>query len=425
MPEMTGTTHSRPVSSLDDHLREIMALVEPLPAVKVSTTSPAAASASPLLHLAEDVIAAANIPPFSNSGVDGFVVHEADVQGEGPWTFPVSGDVAAGHAPHTASRGTAVRIMTGAPTGEETTGLRVVPIEDTTNPHYPTSHQAPTEVTIVRVDPQRRNIRLRGEHLQVGDVAVPAGSVLDAGTLATVLSVGVHQVAVHRLPRVAVVTTGDEVSRQASAWTVPNSNGPMLVRMLHTMGMEEVEHHHLSDDIAAFGAALDEISQQVDLIVTTGGISAGAYDVVRLASQRDNTMRFGQVAMSPGKPQGAGLWKGTPTICLPGNPVASWVSVPLFVAPAIRRLVGAPAATSVAKLPHYRLQLSEGIHPRPVRSQAIPVRISPAEGKAFAPAQRRSHMIAATVGCNGLALVPPAEQITAVEPLVVPVIPLP
>ncbi|WKD59467.1 molybdopterin molybdotransferase MoeA [Corynebacterium caspium] len=404
------------VATLDEHLSALMSYISPLQTKTVRSAE--LTQASSLTHLAEDITTRIPVPVFSNSGVDGFLVRDADLSGAGPWIFPVAGDIPAGAAPLVVPPGQAIRIMTGAPVGENTSGLRVIPVELTDAADYPTDSILPAQVTVHSFVPARRNIRHRGEHLNIGDIAVSAGTRVDAGTIATLLSVGATLVKIHRVPKVAVVTTGDELSQDAARpWSIPNSNGAMAARLLYELGITKVIHRHLPDQIADFSTEMTQLAAKVDLIITMGGISAGAYDVVRMAGQTQGTVYFGHVNMSPGKPQGYGKWDETPVICLPGNPVASWVSIALFVAPALRHLAGAKAAKSLSELPIIQLEAPTSWQPRARRWQAIPVKIDWQNNKCLAPQQRRSHMIASTINCDGLALIPPAEAANTTPPL--------
>lgn len=423
-----GYTSSIPSTAqpqtIEEHLRQVLDYVAPLPPVRLPIGD---IHTSALRRLADDVMTKIPVPAFTNSAVDGFLVHDEDLVGEGPWTLPVIGDIPAGSAPRSVPQGAAVRVMTGAPVGEHVQGLRAIPVEATDSPTFPSAHAVPKTVTINSYTPERRHLRARGEHLAEGAVALRAGTPIDSAAIATMLSVGAPVFSVHPLPRVAVVTTGDELTRDATrSWTIPNSNGPMVIRMLHDLGVKEVSHRHLSDAVDAFTGEMDQLASTVDLIVTMGGISAGAYDVVRMAGTRRGTVEFGPVSMSPGKPQGVGHWRGTPMICLPGNPVASWVSVPLFVAPAIRRMAGGPSPTSYTEVPHLRLPASEPLLAQVGRTQVVPVRIDWTTGTVAAAKIRRSHMIGSAVGCDGLAIIRPAEETTDDDGLlcVLPVFPV-
>lgn len=414
MPDLPSRATLR---SPDDHLAAIMSVVAPTPQRVVPV-----ALLPPRARLARDAFARRAVPPVSVAAVDGFIAHAEDLYPGA--RLPVAGDIPAGHPPVTVPRGAAVRIMTGAPVPTPTddaegapgerraagaTDLAVVPIEDT---DAPADLSLPKAITVTHSGtPPRRNIRRAGEHLGVGSLAVPAGTRCDGGTIATLISAGITEVTIHRLPRVAVVTTGDELTgttAPAVRWAIPNSNGPMLQRLAEHFGAEAT-HRHVPDDRAALSATLDELARNADLILTVGGISAGAFDVVkacgRAATSRGTAgLEFYPVALRPGKPQGGGTWRGTPMLCLPGNPVAAWASAVLFLAPAIRRLGGGPAARAVAELPQTQLQIPEDMAPTGGRLLARPARVDWARRSVDFAFPHGSHFVGALAGADGLAI---------------------
>ena len=203
---LMGEQHRR---TMDEHLQAALALVAPLQhTVQVSTRD---LNDHHGIVVARDVMSAAAIPPFTNSAMDGFLVHRADIAGDGPWTFPVSGDIPAGSPPVPVPAGHAVRIMTGAPVPEDPDTkcdeLCVIPIENTDA----RNDVMPTTVTVKDYNPHRAHIRHRGEHVQPGDVVTHAGTRIDAGVIATLISAGVEQVELYPRPTVCVITSGDEV----------------------------------------------------------------------------------------------------------------------------------------------------------------------------------------------------------------------
>lgn len=371
-----------------EHVDSVRALAAPLPAV---TMSPA-----PGFVLAEDVRAAVPVPPFPNSAMDGFLVHRADM----PGVLPVVGDVPAGGKAVRFGRGEAVRIMTGAPVGS---GDCVVPVELTDHPPGP----GPLPST-VRVPPfaGRDHIRPRGDNISPGDVVQEAGSIIDAGALAALISAGVYSVSVHPRPRVAVISSGDELvpaGHPLGDGQIPDSNLPMLAALARANGAEDVLQFHTSDDTGEFRAVLDEAAARADVVVTSGGVSAGAFDVVKAATAGTD-MWFGSVSMKPGAPQGAGRWQGRPLLCLPGNPVAAFVSFHLFVVPVMRILAGDEAGPSMVGV--------TGVEKFPTPRDStlvVPCRLSfrgEISAEPFA-ARPGSHFVASLAGTNGLALLSP------------------
>ncbi|WP_342319556.1 molybdopterin molybdotransferase MoeA [Corynebacterium mayonis] len=323
------------------------------------------------LVLAADAVTARPVPPFANSAMDGFAVHAASLVGPGPWTFPVVGDVAAGAAALACPVGAAVRVMTGAPVpeGED---IVVVPVEQTNVARGP--QPLPATVRIIRVDPARSHVRQAGSSLAVGSVAAPAGSLVDAGLLAALISAGVRHVDVWARPRVAVVSTGDELV----AWPlVPaegqlsDSNQPMIAALCEQNGAASVERLRSGDNPAFFASLLDHAARECDLVLTTGGISAGAFDVVREVLEPTDGAWFGEVAQRPGGPQGVALWGGTPVVCLPGNPVAAYVSFHLYIVPLLASFRGLSAP-----FPVITARTGEGFRPsRSAVPRVVPVRL--------------------------------------------------
>ena len=401
-----GEQHRR---TMDEHLQAALALVAPLQhTAQVSTRD---LNDHHGIVVARDVMSAAAIPPFTNSAMDGFLVRSTDLAGDGPWTFPVSGDIPAGSPPVPVPAGHAVRIMTGAPVPEDpdTKGdeLCVIPIENTDA----RNDVMPTTVTVKDYNPHRAHIRYRGEHVQPGDVVTHAGTRIDAGVIATLISAGVEQVELYPRPTVCVITSGDEVGDARNAWGIPNSNGPMLVAAAHASGAVPT-HRHVRDDAAAVHAAIDTAASEFDLVVTVGGVSAGAYDVVRAVGGTAD-MWFGPVDIQPGKPQGLGTWNGTPVMCLPGNPVAAYVRFFLFVVPVLHTLAGMPAPHSVWDRPHVSAFVSDDFPQPGPRTRFIPVQLTWGERGATATLPHGgtgSHMVATLAGVHGLAVLPAESE---------------
>ncbi|MBK4146700.1 molybdopterin molybdenumtransferase MoeA [Corynebacterium macginleyi] len=315
--------------SISEHLSAVLALA---PAPRAESVP-----VGPVLHgrvLAEDAIARFPVPPFANSAMDGFLVRATDIAGAGPWRLPVAGDVPAGAAAQDVPAGQAVRIMTGAPVGD-TTGLIVIPVENTTVPPGPTD--LPGEVTITAA-PTKTHIRPVGEDVQPGTVVAPAGTTTDAAVIAALISTGIYTVQAFRRPRIAVISSGNELSAypdELAAGCLPDSNGPMLACLAHTKS-----YYHVSDNPAELSRLLDEFSESHDLIITSGGVSAGAFDVVHRVLGTADKSWFGHVHQRPGAPQGISTWRGVPVLALPGNPVAAFVGFQLYARPLIAALSG-------------------------------------------------------------------------------------
>ncbi|MEX3506562.1 molybdopterin molybdotransferase MoeA [Corynebacterium sp. LK2590] len=395
--------------SVAEHLSRILGLVGPLPAVEV-----AADELTSGLFCAADATCRIPVPAFHNSAMDGFLVHRADL-GSGSATLPVLGDVPAGSAPQEVPAGAAVRIMTGAPIADPLDPeLVVVPVELTNIPAGPTP--LPETVTITGADPARPHIRRAGDNLAVGDIAVRAGSRVDPGVIAACHSAGLNTLPVHRTPRVAVISTGDElVSLGDGPWSlgpgqIPDSNRPMLAQLVRDSGPVELTHLHAGDSDGAAGrsdsfvALTKEAAQTHDLIITSGGVSAGAFDIVHTSAQAHaSNAWFGDVNQKPGAPQGVSIWGSTPMISLPGNPVATFVSFHLYVAPALRALRGDPHP---ALRRRGIVRAGENFPDTRDRPAWLPVRVDYADNPpaAFPFNGRRlgSHMVANLAGTAGM-----------------------
>lgn len=346
--------------SVEDYLAEVMALVSPLPEERVALDGAVGR------HTATDLTAREAVPPFDNSAMDGYAVRWADVA-PGPVTLRVLGDVPAGSVEDpTFGAGECVRIMTGAPV--PTSADTVVQLELT--------DRGTERVYIAELPHAGRgaHIRRAGEDVSVGGMVLPRGSRVDAVSVAALAASGWGVVPVHRRPRVALATTGDELRPAGTPLLrgqIPESNGRFLAAAARRDGAEVVDDRVLPDDIGAFVAALDVVTEVADLVVLSGGVSVGAYDVVRLGLEASARSAFRSVRMQPGKPQGWAVWRnGTPIVCLPGNPVSTVVSYEVFVRPMLTRLAGGAAdapwlaarADASWRCPHERRQYLPAVH---------------------------------------------------------------
>jgi len=322
--------------SVDDYREGILAGLEPLDPI----TLPLADSHGCVL--AEDVVAQWPLPSFDNSSMDGYAVIAGDVSSAAeasPVTLTVIDDVPAGSRADVALRpGCAVRIMTGAPIPSGTDCI--VPVEVT---------DAGTDSVEIRerVDPGSY-IRRAGEDVIIGDVVVRAGTLLSSRQLAVIAAVGKGHVVVYPRPRVAVLSTGSELVEPGtplSKGMISDSNSFLLVSAANEAGAQAYRVPPVPDDAEAFSAAISDQLHRADLILTSGGVSMGAYDTVKEVFSSYGTVEFTKVAMHPGMPQGHGVVgesddERIPVITLPGNPVSSYISFQNFVRPAINKLRG-------------------------------------------------------------------------------------
>ncbi|MBP7694726.1 MAG: molybdopterin molybdotransferase MoeA [Anaerolineales bacterium] len=317
-------------------------ILDHFPPLAVETVSLEAARGR---YLAEAVRAEENLPPFANSSMDGFAVYAADVAGataERPVRLPVAADIPAGTAqPPALTRGQAARIMTGAPlpAGAEA----VVPVEDTDQDRGAAA--LPAAVSVHQAAAAGANIRPAGQDVRAGQEVLPAGAALRAAALGVLAALGHAQVRVRRRPRVAVLSTGDElvpVAERPAAGQIRDVNGSALAAAVAEQGGEVVRLGIAPDRLEAVRAKLLQAAAAgVDLILSSAGVSVGAYDVVKEALATEGELAFWRVQMRPGKPLAFGRFQGVPFIGLPGNPVSALVGMEVFVRPALLKLAGA------------------------------------------------------------------------------------
>lgn len=319
--------------TVEQHQRVVAGLIQRRPAVRL----PIAATLG--LTLAEDVVAPLSLPGFDNSAMDGYAVvakDVADATGDRPVRLPVAEDIPAGRTdPLVLQPGTAHRIMTGAPLPLGATA--VVPVEAT---------DAGTDTVAIR-SPARagQHVRTAGEDVTAGTTVLRAAVVLTPAALGLAAALGLGELAVIPRQRVLVMSTGTELVAPGTALLpgqIYESNAVMLAAAVREAGGEVVASPMTGDDVDAFRATLDRYAGQADLIVTTGGVSAGAYEVVKDALGGSPEVEFTKVAMQPGMPQGAGRVGGTPVVTLPGNPVSALVSFEVFLRAPLRAAMGAP-----------------------------------------------------------------------------------
>jgi molybdopterin molybdotransferase len=291
------------------------------------------------LSICEDVVSGIDLPRFDNSAMDGYAVRAADVQHATdlrPVRLPVVGEVpAGGSAPHRLSPGTVMKIMTGAPVPGDADAI--VPYEAT--------DRGSTDVTVHAPSGVGQHIRRRGEDVAVGDLILAAGSRISVRDVGLLAAVGVDKVMVRPRPRVVVISTGSELVDPGLALDpeqIYDSNSYLIAAAAKDAGAQVFRVGHVGDDPAALKQLVYDQLVRADLIITTGGVSQGDYDIVKAVVPELGATDFAAVAMQPGKPQGFGLIgeDRTPIVMLPGNPVSAYVSFEAFVRPVIRKLMG-------------------------------------------------------------------------------------
>ncbi|WP_066460995.1 molybdopterin molybdotransferase MoeA [Sanguibacter suarezii] len=391
--------------TVEDQLTHVLAGLEPLGTEEL----PLAAALG--RTLAVDLRSRTDIPVFDNSAMDGFAVRHHDVahaSPEHPVTLEVVADLPAGSAEDPPlAPGTAARIMTGAPVPTEADAI--VPVEHTDG-FGADAGAATTRVTITTAPRPAAHIRRTGEDLSAGDVVLTAGSVLSPRHLSAAAAAGHPTLTVHRAPRVAVLATGSELvppGQPLGRGQIPESNSTLLAALVVEAGASVERAVTVPDDDDALRAELAAaVEAGVDLVVLSGGVSVGAYDVTKAVLAPLGGIDFVSVAMQPGKPQAFGrLPGGTPVFGLPGNPVSACVSFEVFVRPALARLAGRTQLTRRM----LSAQVSDGWRTPPGRQQYMPVVLEagPA-GLTARPATRGgsgSHLVGGLAAADGFAVV--------------------
>ncbi len=322
------------------------------------------------LSICEDVVASIDLPRFDNSAMDGYAVRAEDVAGASrdvPVSLPVVGEVAAGQsAPHRLSPGAAMKIMTGAP---------VPGLADAIVP-YENSDRGASDVQIFAPSEPGQHIRHVGEDIQAGTQVFRAGDQLGVRDIGLLAGIGLDKVLVRPRPRVVVISTGSELVEPGRALDneeqIFDSNSYLLAAAAKAAGAQVFRIGQVADDPEVVRQLISDQLVRADLILTTGGVSQGDYDIVKAVMPEMGATDFCQVAMQPGKPQGFGLIGDdrVPMIMLPGNPVSAFVSFEAFVRPVIRKLMGSTpyvrvpvrclTARDITSLPG-RTQLARGI----------------------------------------------------------------
>jgi molybdopterin molybdotransferase len=317
--------------TVEEHRRVVAGLITRRPPI----TLPLAETLG--LVLADDVVAPLSLPGFDNSAMDGYAVMADDIAAatsEQPVLLPVAEDIPAGRTdPLTLKPGTAHRIMTGAPLPAYATA--VVPVEAT---------DGATDTVSIRANaPAGQHIRRAGEDVTAGTTVLRAGQVVTPAVLGLAAALGLDELKVVPQQRVLVMSTGSELVAPGTPLRpgqIYESNAVMLAAAVRDAGAHVLAAPMTGDDVATFRDTLNRHAADADLIITTGGVSAGAYEVVKDSLGGD--VDFVKVAMQPGMPQGAGSVNGTPIVTLPGNPVSALVSFEVFIRAPLRTAMGLP-----------------------------------------------------------------------------------
>jgi molybdopterin molybdotransferase len=346
---------------------------------------------------ARNLVAPHALPRFDNSAMDGYAVIAADTD-PAPVGLPLAGEVRAGrHRTEELQPGSVVRIMTGAPVPPGADAI--VPVENTT--------ESDGVVVIGSVATAGDHIRPAGDDVHAGAVVVPAGIELGAGELALLASLGLTPVSVHRRPRVAILSTGDELvspDDEPGPGQIRDSNSLALSILVSDSGGEARVIGPAADSKEAVEAAIDDAASDTDLIVSSGGVSVGKYDFVKEVIETRGRLDFWRVAMQPGKPVVSGAVGRVPFLGLPGNPVSIHIGFEQFVRPALRKMRGCVELLR----PTLTARLSTRIEKRPGRLHFVRVRLVLGdEGPIATPiGAQGSHIQSSLVDCHGVARFP-------------------
>jgi molybdopterin molybdotransferase len=392
------------ILSVDD---AVAAIVAQLSAVDGAETVATVAADGRVL--AEDLIATLQLPPFTNSAVDGYAVRGEDLPTGDARSFRVAGRLQAGSAAAgvPVAPGEAVRIFTGAPMPEQA---------DTVFMQEDVRADETGGVLLPAGLKRGANVRPAGEDITLGRVIVPAGRWLRPQDVAAIAAMGLTEARVRRRVRVAVFSNGDEIAEPGTARRenqVFDSNRFMLIAMLRRLGCVVADLGIRGDDSREIAAVLEAAARSNDLILSSGGVSTGEGDYVKAAIDSVGKLVFWRIAMKPGRPVAMGVIDGTPFIGLPGNPVASFITFARVARPAILALAGAdwstPPAVPVRALFLYRK--------KPARREYVRVHLRKGEDGVLEAAKfprEGAGLLSSLVDTDGVVELP--EHLTRVEP---------
>jgi molybdopterin molybdotransferase len=371
-----------------EHEGRVRALLAPL-RTRDAETVPLHAALGRVL--AGVVLSPIDLPPFRNSQMDGFAVLAADLEAGLP--LPIAGEIAAAAGtPAPLAPGTAVRIMTGAPIPAGADA--VVPVEDTV--------ASDGMVTISSDWKAGSYVRDVGSDLPAGSVLLPGGVRLASRHLAALAAAGITEVAVESRVRIAVISTGSELVAPGDPLgpgQIADSNGTALVAAARDVGAEIVLEGRVVDDREAFEAMLvAAAAADAELVLTSGGISQGEYEVVRETLEPRGAL-VDVLAMQPGGPQAIGSFDGIPVVCFPGNPVSSQLSFLLFVEPLLREIAGLPDRIRVTRVLDQPVTSVAGKR-QFLRGRALP------DGRVETLGGPSSHLVAALAAADVLLDIP-------------------
>ncbi|MBM3124586.1 MAG: molybdopterin molybdotransferase MoeA [Chloroflexi bacterium] len=325
--------------SVSEARERILSQFHPLP----SEILPLDACAARIL--AQDILAPHELPLFDNSSMDGFAIRSADAPGDpgSRSTLRVVADIPAGTSPTTKiKKGEAARIMTGAqmPEGADA----VIPVEDTDFHSRTAGTQAPGEISFTKQVRSGDNVRVRGMDLGAGEVILHKGRRIRSQDLGLMAMLGLSRVTVHKRPRVALISSGDELLEVGAALEdgkIRDSNTYALMAMIDSAGADGIRMGIARDTFESVASLFERaVGEGVDLILSSAGVSVGAFDYIREVVEARGRIEFWKVNMRPGKPLAFGVYRGINMIGLPGNPVSAFVGFEVFVRAVLEKLAG-------------------------------------------------------------------------------------
>ena len=377
----------RPLVPYREALDQILSAFTPLP--------PEAVPLERALGLitAEPIVASFDVPGFDNSAMDGYAVRAADIDAPGT-VLRLIDDLPAGSDPQIEiGPGTAATIMTGAPLppGADT----VVPWEDT--------ERRDDGVVVLHETTRGKHVRPAGEDLRAGEIVVPAGTELRPIHLGVIASLGLSEVRAYRRPRVAILSTGDELAApgdELKPGHVYDANHALLSAACVRVGADVDATALIGDEPDVIASWLRQVARHAELIVTTGGASVGEHDWMRAILEAEGDLTLWRIAIKPGKPVAFGRFDGTPVLGLPGNPGSAFVGMHVFVARAIRAMAARPIEP-----PSVRAKLGAAVKGSPSRTLFARVRL---DGNVATPLPAQSSVVLSNIiPADGFAIVPP------------------
>lgn len=354
--------------------------------------------------LAAPIQAAHDVPPWDNSAMDGYAFNADDLALAHAGGLPISQRITAGMAPQPLERGTCARIFTGAPIpeGADTVEMQENVVEQDSLARF-----------LQPVQPGK-NVRPQGQDISTGAILFTPGQVLRPQDLGVIASVGIAELEVRRTLRVAVLSTGDELvepGQPLGVGQIFNSNRFTLIGALQRLGQQVIDAGILPDDFGQTRARLQELSQQADLIITSGGVSVGESDCLGQVLREHGHVDLWKLAIKPGKPFTLGRFGTTPVIGLPGNPAASLVTFLLLVRPYLLRRLGCSETAPLA------VELAAGFDwPKSgARDEYLRARLE--NGRVVPAGNQSSGVLSSASQASGLVLIPAGATVKTGQPL--------